>query len=109
MNGAAGLGFTRHTRTVGSAAREEVESSGAARPLNTGRTGRMGSGARADLSSVFVTAICTASALGPRLGSRPPREISRSYVNVDPRYQRCRPQMADASFAAILDQTLTLR
>lgn len=52
MNGGAGLGFTRHTRTVGVRRREQVESSGAARPLNAGRTGRMGAGARADQSSV---------------------------------------------------------
>lgn len=31
----------------------------------------------ARISRVCVTAICHASALGPRLGSRPPREISR--------------------------------
>ena len=72
MNGDAGLGFTRHTRTVGSAAKEQVESSGAARPLNAGRTGRMGAGARADLSSV-CSGHLSCERTGPEVGEPTPK------------------------------------
>lgn len=108
MNGDAGLGFTRHTRTVG--VRQGKTSNlpapqGRSTPDAPAAWGRV----QARICRVCVAAICNASALGPRLGSRPPREISRSCVNVDPRYQRCRPEMADASFVAILDQKLTVQ
>ena len=72
MNGGAGLGFTRHTRTVGSAAK------GASRIFRRRkaaqrRTHRPHGGGCRRGSVECVAAICIASALGPRLGSRPPR------------------------------------
>lgn len=99
MNGDAGLGFTRHTRTVGSAAREEVESSGAARPLNAGRTSRMGAGARADQSSV-CNGHLSCERTGPEAGEPTPQGKYPVCVNVDPHQQLCRPEKARASFRA---------